>query len=132
MIWTYIRKCSLLTHSKVHKYNLRIQLIFFKPLTSLLWDLTNFKSLTQPHQSMDHIIVHKEMTIEGTIHEFWVQKSMIFMIFLKLVKWFVHHVNIQIKIYKTTWALQWWSQGIIGLHDTQIGPPICACTHRCN
>jgi hypothetical protein len=47
----------------------------------------------------------------------------------------VHHVDIQIKfvlinfeIYKTTWALQWQPQGKFGLHDTQIGPPICACT----
>jgi len=42
----------------------------------------------------------------------------------------MHRVNIQVKIYKSTWALQWQPQGKIGLHDIQISPPICACTQQ--
>jgi hypothetical protein len=46
------------------------------------------------------MIVHIEMVIETIIHKFWLQKFMAFTIFNNLLNDFVHHVDIQVKIFK--------------------------------
>jgi hypothetical protein len=53
-----------------------------------------------PHQSMDHSIVHIEMAIKGIIHEFC-SKIHGFYDFKNLQNNFVHHVDIQFKIFET-------------------------------
>jgi len=49
---------------------------------------------------MDHSIIHIKMEVKYVIHEFWVQKSMAFVIFFKKINDVMHHVNIQVKIFK--------------------------------
>ncbi len=62
------------------------------------------------------------MAARGIFYEFWIKKCIAF-IKLKKKNDFVHHVDIQVKIFKPS-SLQWQLQGRISLHDTQIGPPI--------
>jgi hypothetical protein len=45
---------------------------------------------------MDHNIIHIKMEVWGVVHEFQIQKSWL----LKTVNDFVHHVDIQVKIFK--------------------------------
>jgi len=49
---------------------------------------------------MECNIIHIKIDVRGAINEFWVQKSMAFMILKKLLNNFVHHVDIQVKIFK--------------------------------
>jgi hypothetical protein len=49
---------------------------------------------------MDHNIIHMEMLIRDVVHVFWIQKSTVFTILKNLYNDFMHHKNIQVKIFK--------------------------------
>jgi len=56
-----------------------------------------------PHQSMDHIIIHKKMAIRNIIHEFWIQKSMAFFLIFKFKKWFCAWCKVMCIYMLLTW-----------------------------